>query len=121
MPIIRPIESQILRSFRTFAADAFKDVNFLAGKISRNNETKATLRNLGSAIRDGDIVSPSSRKPTTLFGSELKKGLKSLEGQDKLGNFEIQALMSAYNQAETLASSVRKKQDDTSSSVIGKI
>jgi hypothetical protein len=38
-----------------------------------------------------------------------------------LTNFEIQALMSQYNQAETLASSVQKKQDDANNGVIGKI
>ena len=37
------------------------------------------------------------------------------------GKFEIQHLMSAYNQAETLASSTMKKADATASSVIGKI
>jgi len=46
---------------------------------------------------------------------------KSLENQDKLGNFEIQRLMSSFNQAETLASSVLKKLSDTNSGVIGKI
>ena len=46
---------------------------------------------------------------------------KSLESQDKLGNFEIQTLMSDYNQAATLASSILKKTDDTVSGIIGKI
>jgi hypothetical protein len=45
---------------------------------------------------------------------------KSLESQDRMGNFEIQRLMSSYNQAETLASSVRKKHDDTASGIVGK-
>lgn len=40
---------------------------------------------------------------------------------DKLGNFEIQDLMSTFNQAETLASSVQKKDDDRANAVIGKI
>jgi len=48
-------------------------------------------------------------------------GGKGLEARDRLGNFEIQNLMSRYNQAETLASSVQKKADDTASGVIGKI
>ena len=48
-------------------------------------------------------------------------GGKGLESQDKLGNFEIQRLMSSFNQAETLASSVMKKRDDTANAVIGKI
>jgi hypothetical protein len=37
---------------------------------------------------------------------------KKLEGQDRMGNFEIQRLMSAFNEAETLASNVKKKRDD---------
>jgi bacteriocin-like protein len=48
-------------------------------------------------------------------------GGKGLEAQDRLGNFEIQRLMSSFNQAETLAASVQKKADDTASAVIGKI
>ena len=35
--------------------------------------------------------------------------------QARLGNFEIQRLMSQYNQAETLSSNVQKKLDDTKS------
>jgi hypothetical protein len=51
----------------------------------------------------------------------LESALKDLESQDRLGNFEIQRLMSQYNQAETLASSVQKKLDDTAKGVAGKI
>lgn len=40
---------------------------------------------------------------------------------DKLGNFEIQRLMSQYNQSEQLSSSVQKKMDDTANAVIGKV
>lgn len=43
------------------------------------------------------------------------------ESEGRLDNFGIQELMSRYNQAETLASSVAKKQDDASNSIIGKI
>ncbi len=46
---------------------------------------------------------------------------KPLESADRLGNFEIQNLMSNYNQAETLASSVQKKKDDTASGILSKI
>ena len=45
----------------------------------------------------------------------------SLRSNDALGNFSMQTLMSDCNQAETLASSVLKKRDDTQSSIIGKI
>ena len=48
-------------------------------------------------------------------------GGKGLESHDKLGNFEIQSLMSSYNEASTLASSILKKADDTANAVIGKI
>ena len=53
--------------------------------------------------------------------SRLGSASKSLEAQDKLGNFEIQDLMSAYNQAEQLASSVQQKLNATNNGVIGKI
>lgn len=45
----------------------------------------------------------------------------STYSQARMGNFEIQDLMSRYNQAETLASSVRKKSSDTAAGVTGKI
>ena len=54
-------------------------------------------------------------------GRGLFTRVKELESQDKLGNFEIQTLMSSFNQSETLASSVLKKASDTNSGVIGKI
>lgn len=54
-------------------------------------------------------------------GRGLLTAAKDLQNEDKLGNFEIQGLMSSYNQAATLASSVLKKADDTAAAVIGKI
>ena len=44
---------------------------------------------------------------------------KDLESQDKLGNFEIQDLMSNYNEAQTTMSSLLKKLHDTANSTIG--
>lgn len=44
-----------------------------------------------------------------------------LQSQDKLGNLEIQGLMSDYNEAKTLTSSVTKKRDEAGNSIIGKI
>ena len=46
---------------------------------------------------------------------------KDIESQDKLGNFEIQNLMSIYDRAGAIACSVLKKKDDAASTVIGKI
>lgn len=54
--------------------------------------------------------------------SRLKNQLaEANKSEDKLGNFEIQDLMSQYNQAETLAANVMKKRDDTGNSILGKI
>lgn len=59
------------------------------------------------------------------FAEALKRKFeeanKDLENQDKLGNFEIQTLMSDFNQTQALANSTKKKMDDQSSSVLGKI
>ena len=46
---------------------------------------------------------------------------KDLQSQDKLGNMQIQTLMSNYSEAQTLSSSVQKKKDDAASSVIKNI
>lgn len=67
--------------------------------------------------------------------AEVREALKQLErarealhdtlndpdGKDKLGNFQIQQLMSDYNEAETLASTVNKKMNETMGCIIGKI
>jgi predicted nuclease with TOPRIM domain len=47
--------------------------------------------------------------------------MKDLEAKDKLGNFEIQDLMSQYNQSESTTSNVLKKLSDTKKYVINKI
>jgi hypothetical protein len=51
----------------------------------------------------------------------LDQSSSGMDEQDKLGNFEIQDLMSDFNAAETLASSVQKKLDCTANAIIGKI
>ena len=52
---------------------------------------------------------------------KLEEAMKDLEANDKMGNFEIQDLMSRYSQAQALASQVLKKMEDTKNSVIGKL
>ena len=47
--------------------------------------------------------------------------LEAVVGGDRMGNFEIQHLMSTYNQAETLASSVALRLQSNSAGIIGKI
>lgn len=70
--------------------------------------------------KDTDEVKALRNSLNSLKG-KLEDALKDLEAEDRLGNFEIQDLMSRYNQSEQLASSVQKKKDDTASSVIGKV
>jgi len=55
------------------------------------------------------------------FAHAFDRLLEELEGQDKLGNFEIQDLMSRYNEAETLASNVAKKSACVADNIIQKI
>lgn len=55
------------------------------------------------------------------YGDAFDRLLKELEGQDKLGNFEIQDLMSRFNEAESLASSLAKKRDCLADSIIHKV
>lgn len=52
--------------------------------------------------------------------AKLMRELKEAEGEDKLEFSEIQELMSAYNQAEQMASNVLKKHDDTNNAISGK-
>ena len=51
----------------------------------------------------------------------LDQSSSGLDEQDKLDNFAIQDLMSDFNAAETLASTVQKKLDCTANAIIGKI
>ncbi|MFN0169734.1 MAG: hypothetical protein ACKV22_25205 [Bryobacteraceae bacterium] len=68
-----------------------------------------------------DYAAAFARNWKNPSAGKLDSKMKDLEARDKMGNFEIQRLMSQYNQAETLASSVRKKTDDTTNAVVGKI
>ena len=52
---------------------------------------------------------------------QLEAAVKEIESQDRMGNFQIQDLMSQYNQAETLSSSIRKKMEDAKNGVISKL
>jgi hypothetical protein len=48
---------------------------------------------------------------------KLKAAARNLEGKDELEFFDIQELMSAYNQAEQIATNVLKKRDDTNGTI----
>lgn len=90
-----------------------------------------TRGDLGKALKKNQALNTSARghlaaalkvaQDVEAIRKSLEAAMKDLEAQDKLGNFEIQDLMSRYNQAETLASSVQKKLAETEKAVIGKI
>jgi Skp family chaperone for outer membrane proteins len=52
---------------------------------------------------------------------KLQQAMKQLEASDKMGNFEIQRLMSEFNQAESLSSQLQKKREETKTAVVSKI
>ena len=87
------------------------DVGRLLPKVIKRDIT--ITRSMSSARRSVDQL---RKVLDTLFST-----LRELESQDKLGNFEIQDLMSQYNQVEQLASNIQKKRDDTATALIGKI
>jgi hypothetical protein len=118
-----------LRAQQRAVDDKLRDKTVTAGE---ENEIRAMLQ--GSDLKADDInFNRGDRKLGTegdqktnqdladAIKSRFQDAIKDLEAEDKLGNFEIQDLMSTYNQAETLASSVLKKRDDTSNAVIGKV
>ncbi len=97
-------EAQEIRNMLQQAELQYSDVSFRGdGKLGTEGDQKAN-QDMADAIKN-----------------RFQDAIKDLEAEDKLGNFEIQDLMSTYNQAETLASSVLKKRDDTSNAVIGKV
>jgi hypothetical protein len=100
-------ETQI-RAMMTQAEISTNGVSF-----ARDGDGKAKLGAEGAEKANQDMIDSIKAK--------FQDAVSALESEDKLGNFEIQDLMSTFNQAETLASSVLKKRDDTGNAVIGKV
>ena len=79
------------------------------------------------SVAKGKVIERHLAQTRRLIGRLIKHlnsfddKLKDLEAHDKLSNFEIQELMSTYNQTERLASSLLKKRDDTANAVISKV
>ena len=66
-------------------------------------------------------TSTAMQRKLTVNELDAVSGGGGHRNQDRLGQFAIQTMMSDYNQARALASSILKKQEDTTSSVIQKI
>lgn len=86
---------------------------------AKSDAKVATKQAPAAKLVDGAIAQPTI-KPAELLNKPLTEAFKSLDSQDKMGNFEIQDLMNNYNQSEKAARSVQKKKDDTDSSIINK-
>lgn len=69
------------------------------------------------ASTGGRTTVDASRAATDALRSRLESAIKDLESNDKVGDFEIQDLMSTYHRAETAASEVKKKADDATRNV----
>jgi hypothetical protein len=78
-------------------------------------------QNNGDLKDAGNKGSKANNQGVDALRTRFEDADKDLQAQDKLGNFEIQGLMSDYNEAQTLASSIMKKKDDTGNAVIQKI
>ncbi|MEM7745911.1 MAG: hypothetical protein AAF409_19595 [Pseudomonadota bacterium] len=85
--------------------------------MTKNDQTPVTLPDADLDEAQGGV---GMLLPAVQQAREAARMTSATEA-DKLGNFEIQDLMSRFNQAETLASSVQKKDSDTKNAIIGKI
>jgi hypothetical protein len=95
----------------------------LRDAIGRRQAVRA-VRACGTEVACLDGIIPTATM-TAEHISNIRKSFAGkateLASQDRLGKLEIQGLMTRYNQAETLQSSVLKKDADTMNAVISKI
>ncbi len=117
----------LLREIQRLQARAPGDRKALQGKAAQARRELGGLRDLAARLATGfdeaerHVSSKGGKQAAEQLRARFEDMLEDLESQDKMGNFEIQRLMSQYNQSEKLASSVQKKKDDTANAVIGKI
>lgn len=86
----------------------------LAGQV-------AELENEVDDLQDFALDSTGDVSALETMSKRFENTTKDLEAQDRLGNFEIQQLMSRMSSSETLASNVQKKINDSAEAIIGKI
>lgn len=75
----------------------------------------AVEQRIGS--KGGQASVDANRAAIDALRSRFESAIKDLESKDKMGNFEIQDLMSTYNRAQTAASNVTRKLDETKNSI----
>jgi prefoldin subunit 5 len=59
----------------------------------------------------------ANRAAIDALRTSFDSAIKDLESKEKMGNFDIQGLMSMYNRAQTAASDVAKKVDDAKTGI----
>ena len=77
------------------------------------SEIKTGPQLQGIIIVGGSTPGQAIPKKSAIVDQRPLRDLDAITAEDRMGNFEIQRLMSAFNQAETLSSNVQKKIDDT--------
>lgn len=73
-----------------------------------------------AAIRARIVETRRLMRTVMRYAAGFDALLAALEQKERIGDLEIQDLMSEYNRAETLASSVAKQRDCTADTVIQK-
>lgn len=124
------------RIILTAAAAALLAAPALADEDKSSKGAVATVESLGVAapVDVTSIVGPSDIRAAADWYAksgdteEAKALLAALQASpdgvaadDKMGEFEIQDLMSRFNQAETTASSVAKRKSDTAKNAVNNV
>lgn len=118
------VSAVVVQVLRQAYLETTKDLQSLAAKIKANNEKKKQLREQIKKLREKKSQAGGDKdKNETLdkIQEQMEQALQDLEAQDRQTNFEIQVLMSQYNQAEQAAAAIRKKQEETEKATIKKI
>ena len=92
---------------------------------------KRSTRSAKRSRRTKGVLTARDRKRLVTSSAGLRRSaaatmrvavrMRALAREDRLGNFEIQRLTSAFNQAETLAASTMRRADATVSQIAHKI
>lgn len=102
-----------IRNMRSLATGAREQLHTVGQKTDRIAERFAQAEQ-NAATRSGQEMAQDLRL-------ELLDILRRLDAQDRMGNFEMQDLMSRFNQAEATASAVQKRAADVEASLLEKI
>jgi hypothetical protein len=111
---------------KTWQAQQQKQMQSLDAQLAAIDQkiaaSQASLRSLSTLLGKLNDALEQDRAAMRRQIDQARQNTEQQQAQKpSLSNFEIQQLTSQYNEAETLASSVQKKQEDTDNSVVQKI